>query len=888
LPLAHFHELAEVDSVLADAAAGRGRLLLIEGAPGLGKTALLEEAARRAAARGFRIGRARARSQQRDLPGSFLGAAIEQLDRRPPGDDLERELFERIASPRPLALLLDDAHAADDLSLAVLGSLAQRISSRPVLLGIAFKPHLLDGHRSLIDDLSIVDHAARLRLARLSGGACEQMIRASLPDASPAFCEQCTQLTGGIPFLLAELLTWVSVNGLDPVDGTPARALKPVPNRALREFVGRVLDELPADAAAVCSAVALSENPLALADAARLARLDPGRLVGALDTLLEAGLVAAGEPLTLVAPLVADCIRADRPAAIDAQEPTADRLLELADQELEEGRPEEARPLIHRALQDPGEGAGRRPDALARLGHVELALGRPAAAAPLAAEAAALGRGQSRATALLELGIAQLAVGSPLDASLAFDSASEVMPAEDPRRRVAEVRGALAGLLAPESLAAAAARIEAAATECAGSPWAGELLLAIAWRRLAEGSPHTHVVEGVRDALDARDGEHRPLSGYFEATAGALLVLCDDFIAAEGVCEQALTAAQAAGVVLAERNIQTARALASLHQGQLEETAERCARIDVRGEDDSRFISAIAAAIKATTLIERDGLSDAEMLIGTALAAPATPELPRLLLLEVQARLCLERDERPRALAAVHEAEQLAGSLRIENPAVVAWAPIAALAYARSGDEVRARELAREAGEMADSFGAPRTRALALRTHALVDGLASGLERLEAALRALEGSPAALERAKVLVLYGAALHRAGRDRAARAHLREGVDLADRLGATRVARRGIAALLAAGGRPRRFRTRGPDALTPAERRVAELARDGATNREIAETLVVTRKTVEWHLRKVFVKLEVSSRGELRGPLGHDARQAAPANGSDRGVDPDSVS
>src|ERR1700716_2999694 len=96
------------------------------------------------------------------------------------------------------------------------------------------------------------------------------------------------------------------------------------------------------------------------------------------------------------------------------------------------------------------------------------------------------------------------------------------------------------------------------------------------------------------------------------------------------------------------------------------------------------------------------------------------------------------------------------------------------------------------------------------------------LEHLERALAAVESSEAALEHAKVLLDCGSALHRAGRDDAARRHFRRGLDLADGLGAHLVSSNCLAGLMAAGGRPRRVRTTGPEALTPAERRVVDLA------------------------------------------------------------------
>src|ERR671920_793041 len=75
-----------------------------------------------------------------------------------------------------------------------------------------------------------------------------------------------------------------------------------------------------------------------------------------------------------------------------------------------------------------------------------------------------------------------------------------------------------------------------------------------------------------------------------------------------------------------------------------------------------------------------------------------------------------------------------------------------------------------------------------------------------------------------------------------------------------------ALFAAGARPRRPATTGVDALTPGEQRVAAMAAAGMSNREIAEDLFVTVKAVQWHLRNVYRKLDVSGRNELPAALG----------------------
>lgn len=110
--------------------------------------------------------------------------------------------------------------------------------------------------------------------------------------------------------------------------------------------------------------------------------------------------------------------------------------------------------------------------------------------------------------------------------------------------------------------------------------------------------------------------------------------------------------------------------------------------------------------------------------------------------------------------------------------------------------------------------------------------------------------------------------RAGQRGAAREHLAEALDLAARCGAQPLAARVREELNAAGARPRRDWRRGVESLTPTELRVARLAADGRTNREIAQTLYVTLKTVEGHLARVYAKLEINGRPQLAIVLGEE--------------------
>jgi DNA-binding CsgD family transcriptional regulator len=197
------------------------------------------------------------------------------------------------------------------------------------------------------------------------------------------------------------------------------------------------------------------------------------------------------------------------------------------------------------------------------------------------------------------------------------------------------------------------------------------------------------------------------------------------------------------------------------------------------------------------------------------------------------------------------------------------WRSATALSLAELGRHDEARTLAADEVRRAKSFGSARAIGIALRAQALVGPAADRSAGLAAALAVLAPSPARLEHARALLDYGATLRAAGQRTAAREPLLEGLALAARCGATTLERRARAELAAIGVRPRTADRSGIDALTPSERRVAEIAAAGSTNREIAQTLFVTEKTVETHLGRAFRKLDVSSRRQLPDVLARAA-------------------
>jgi DNA-binding CsgD family transcriptional regulator len=218
------------------------------------------------------------------------------------------------------------------------------------------------------------------------------------------------------------------------------------------------------------------------------------------------------------------------------------------------------------------------------------------------------------------------------------------------------------------------------------------------------------------------------------------------------------------------------------------------------------------------------------------------------------------------ALADFQAAGSLAREAGHDLPGFWAWRAGAATAQLALGRRAEARSMAREQLQLVQPFGAPGPTGVALRTLGLIERGQAQLDLLCAATQELERSPALLERARAHLELGAALRRAGRRAESRQPLRAALDLADRCGAVVVARRAREELLAAGGRPRRSRIGGVEALTASELRVARRAASDRTNREIAQELFVTVKVVEKHLASAYRKLGIQGRGELAGVLG----------------------
>ncbi|MDT7800750.1 MAG: hypothetical protein QOI78_4183, partial [Actinomycetota bacterium] len=205
------------------------------------------------------------------------------------------------------------------------------------------------------------------------------------------------------------------------------------------------------------------------------------------------------------------------------------------------------------------------------------------------------------------------------------------------------------------------------------------------------------------------------------------------------------------------------------------------------------------------------------------------------------------------------------GDAGIENPVMAPWWYDAAELLAGLGRVSEGLATIEAVEEAAARWGTPRAAGMARTARGLVTDGDAGVELLEEAVELLAGSPAKLEHAKAEYLLGRRLLRRGDAEGARERLRRSIDLSVLSRDKQLLGLALPALAEAGGRMRSGTASPADALSGSERRVAERAVEGVTNREIAESLFLTQRTVELHLTSVYRKLGIKGRGELAQAL-----------------------
>jgi DNA-binding NarL/FixJ family response regulator len=383
--------------------------------------------------------------------------------------------------------------------------------------------------------------------------------------------------------------------------------------------------------------------------------------------------------------------------------------------------------------------------------------------------------------------------------------------------------------------------------------------------------PASHALNRLAPVLAAGLGDIAPDS-LTAAYSLMVLIWSDELDTASRICDGVLHAARRRGSMSMVAHTSGSRAMLMRRLGHLEDAADDGQlALDFKLATSPPLAVAWAAAlcIDALTCLGRFTEADAVTAV-TARRDPPEGWVHTVMFRQARGGLRAAQQRYDQALDDLGTAAAGWAALGVDNPAIASWRTDAA-AHTVLGDPAAAAALAREQLALARRVGTPRTVGIALRAHAAVIRDQAG-EHLAEAVRLLESAQARYDLAQALFDLGGHLRRTGRPADARAPLLRAQDLAQRAGALPLAQQARQELLAAGARPRRTALTGPDALTSAERRVAGLAADGLSNRQIAQHLFITQATVETHLRHAYHKLGITSRASLP-PMAHQLTTTA---------------
>jgi DNA-binding CsgD family transcriptional regulator len=349
------------------------------------------------------------------------------------------------------------------------------------------------------------------------------------------------------------------------------------------------------------------------------------------------------------------------------------------------------------------------------------------------------------------------------------------------------------------------------------------------------------------------------------STAIVALLWTDGNDEAQALLDTAVAEAQASANGLLLPAVLAQRAYLGLRGGDLSAAeADARALLDAPVPPASPLSRLGTTGVLVETLVEQGELDEAERALdGLAVDLHKTHVAGAFL--HARGRLRLAQRRFGEALGDFRAVGEIAIRTGAISPCWLPWRSDAALAELALGEPDKARRLSDEELDLARAFGAPRTLGVALRTAGLVAGGQRGQALLGEAIEVLAAANIRLEQARAQADLGALLRRSNRRVEARQLLRRAIDAAHHLGAAALAQRAETELRATGARPRRVLLSGLESLTASERRIAELAAEGLTNREIAQTLFVTARTVEGHLTHVFNKLDVKDRTALPAAL-----------------------
>ncbi len=926
-------ELAALERQVRQVRAGAGRLIVVQGPAGVGKSSLLRAAAHTADGAGVRVLRAWAGplEQQagwgvaRQLFGPIaagvnwerFGVGAAALARRaidpdpvepaPVGEAAQAAsygltwLAYGLAERSPTLLVVDDVHWADRPSLRWLAQLSRQLADLRLGVLCAVRSGEPTTDPETLADLLAAASQPPLRPGPLGPDAVETLVTERLPGADQAFVAACHAASAGNPFLLGALLDQVIAEGLAPSAVVAARLVTFGPEQVARS-VQVQLARLPAGAVELARGFAILGRGALLRQAAAVAGLSVLDAHRVADALAACGLLdRAGDGYALTHPLVANALYRGLPGGerallhrraatvlagerVDVEtvglhllhvEPAGDQrtvavLREAADRVNRRGAPESAAVFLRRALLEPPEAADLAADLHSELGLCLSAQVLPGADDSLAA-AVELAATPAQRLRIALVGSRALGMAGHFDRAITLARLGLRQPVDAGGRQRESLELEMAcGMLLDARTVDEGLELIRRHRSADDELWR----VVAAWAMVNTARPATEVNDLLRPALAAVTPP-RHAESLLSTCTKLVLIVNGEPETARRMCDALIELARRQGWLIALAHGSFMRALALLQLGRV-----RDARADAQLSFDFKRGNSPPAALvwslfplveALTELGECDAAEDA-LQIGQRLGDPPDACLAGTMLLERRAHLRLAQHRAEQAHADLVRAATWWHRLRVRHPALATWRVDDCEALVLLGDVASARSLALEHLALAERTGLPGPRAAGLRALARTAEPADAVDLLDRAVRLVRPGSARLEYARALVELGAALRRVNRRADAREPLRQALDQAERGGMRRLAERARAELHACGARPRRTTLTGVDSLTPAEHQVAALAAAGHGNREIAQRLYVTRRTVETHMTHVFGKLGISGRAELVALFADDTSKA----------------
>jgi DNA-binding CsgD family transcriptional regulator len=813
-------------------------------------------------------------------------------------------LCANIAGDSPLVAIVDDVQWADAPSTGFLGFVAQRLEGAAMLLVVGSRPPVQASGPDLVALLK-EPSAVWVGPSALSPSAVAGLIEESLGEAPAAeFCDACHAVTSGNPFLVGELLRELAAGGIAPT-AEQAAAVRRLGPKAISAAVLLRLARLPPAAALLARAVAILGDDVAPEAAAMLAESEPADTASVTQLLVRADVLMPGERLSFVHPVVRSSIYTDisplerrqaharavivlralsaRPeqraahlllAAAGTVPDALGDLTAAAAEALGRGAPEAAVLYLRRALDEVGPGDARR-DLLWQLGRAEKRTHGLAAIEHLEEALRLTSEPERRGQIALDLGLTLVFTEGTERPALMLDEAAREVGARDPDLRDRLLAGMLTSAVVQPSLQPLAderlAEIRSRGADDFDQPGAWMVAAILCYADTRAGRDRATLTSLARAALEELPVDEE--NSTARMAAAITLIAADELDEVITMWDGAVERGRRRGSILALCAALCFRGAAFLSAGDLP-AAESDAREAVEHALAYQVGSEIGITLPPTlsylgqTLIEQGRLDEAEATLAQFDPAVLGDSSNVHVFIETRARLRLAQGRSREAVTDLLDLGHRFAQVNGRNPAMVPWRSLVAPAL-HASNPARARALADEEVELAREWGAHRAIGVALRAAAAVRSTPEeSLTVLEEAVAVLRDSPARLELAYALCDYGAAQRRANRRSAARPFLSEALQLAQQCGAHRLEARARVELQASGERSKGAAA-GSASLTPSERRVAEMAAGRASNRDIAEQLFVTLKTVETHLNHVYTKLDLSSRHELTEALSRHA-------------------